>query len=393
MDERQVHDLLTSAAESVIPPADLPERAERQYRRRRARSQMLVTVVVVAVVGSGIATAAVIADGRTPAKPVRPTQTTRPRLPRTVDTRTFGSLAFVNATTGYGVATATSGQAVLAKTEDGARTWRALALVPPETGGLALAPRARSLVVWGQPGLYETSDDGAHWHKTLGYNAGNVVASASRIWATVQCAATEGCSNKLMVSRDGGLTWSRATERPTYVGAVATSTKTSSIAFVVELADRRATKWEVAGTKNGTTWTREPTPCADAEFPRLAVGGDGVSLMLVCAADARDHVYVSGNGGREWTETVPLPSEGRVGALSAFDGADSTFVVGKSTTVGPGWDKGPLVYPVLEQWAWKVRPQPVGDVRAFAFAPGAVMYFAASTGVWYQHNALRERRT
>ena len=195
-----------------------------------------------------------------------------------------------------------------------------------------------------------------------------------------------------MVSRDGGGTWSRATERPTYVGAVATSTKASSIAFVVELADRRATKWEVAGTKNGTTWTREPTPCADTEIPHLAVGGDGVSLMLVCAADAGDHVYVSGNGGRAWTETVPLPSAGRVGALSSF-GSDSTFVVGKSTAVGPGWDKGPLTYPTLDQWAYQPRPQPIGDVRAFAFAPGGVMYFAASTGVWYQHAGLRERRT
>jgi hypothetical protein len=196
-----------------------------------------------------------------------------------------------------------------------------------------------------------------------------------------------------MVSRDDGRTWTRATERPRYIAAVATSTKAPGIAYVAELPNARPNRWEIAGTTNGGRWMHALTPCPDFSGPLLAVGGDGTSLMLVCSFDASDRVFVSGNAGRTWTETVPLPSPGRVRAVASFNGADSTFVVGKNTTVGPGWDKGPLLYPVLDQWEWKARPQPVGDVWAFAFAPGAVMYFAASTGVWYQHNGLRERRT
>ena len=126
MDERQARELLTNVASDVVASEGLSERVERRYQRRRARSQGLAAAVVVALVGSGIAAAAMVSGKGSSTKPVNTSPTTRPRISATVDTRTFGALAFVDATTGYGVATATSGQTVLAKTEDGARTWHAV---------------------------------------------------------------------------------------------------------------------------------------------------------------------------------------------------------------------------------------------------------------------------
>jgi hypothetical protein len=60
MDEREVHELLRGAAETVQPSPDLPERAERRYRSRRARGRVIVVAVVVVLIGSGIATAVAI---------------------------------------------------------------------------------------------------------------------------------------------------------------------------------------------------------------------------------------------------------------------------------------------------------------------------------------------
>jgi len=393
MDERQAHELLTKAADEVVASAGLSERAERRYQRRRARSQMVATAVVVVLVGSGIATAAVVAGNRSSPRPVSPTPTTRPRVSLTVNTKTFGSLAFVNDATGYGVATTTSGQAVLAKTDDGARTWHALAVMPARTYAVTLAPPAVKLALWGPGGVWATNDDGTHVREILRGDVAGFLSSAQRMWATTRCGRGQRCSEELVASDDGGRTWTRAIPWPAYVDAVAVSPKSAKAAYVVELPVGSSGSPEIAYTANGATWTREPTPCPSSAGSQLAVGGDGVSLMLVCSVSARDRVFVSGNRGRTWTETVALPSKGRVSALSSYDGADSAFVVGLTATVRPGWANGPLTYPTLDQWAYKDRPQPIGDVRAFAFAPGAVMYFAASTGVWYDHDGVRLLRT
>ena len=81
-------------------------------------------------------------------------------------------------------------------------------------------------------------------------------------------------------------------------------------------------------------------------------------------------------------------------ALAPVEGTDSGFVVGKRTAVGPGWSKGPLDYPVLDQWRWQAHPQPIGDVYAFAAVPGG-MYFSSATGVYFEdhRSGLRELRS
>ena len=64
MDERDVRELLSRAAESVEADDDLSTRAERRYRRRRARGRAVTAAVVVVVVGVGLATAAVVGSDR-----------------------------------------------------------------------------------------------------------------------------------------------------------------------------------------------------------------------------------------------------------------------------------------------------------------------------------------
>jgi len=395
MDERDVRDLLANAAETVAPSPELPARAEQRYRRRRTRAQAAAAAVVVALFGSGIGAAALIAGNRTTA-PARPTPTPTPHISSAVDVKSFVSLAFVDATTGYGLSSA-DGRAVLAKTEDGARSWREVAPVRSGSLGVALAPhstdRSAGVFVWGPNGLSETSDDGARWRSALTGNVANVVSAANRMWATMSCTKSEPCINKLMTSDDGGFTWLHAAINPADVGSadvgsVAVSKSPGVVA--AELVSRTSKQWEIAQTKPGIQSIHGPTPCPASAVPRLAVGGDGSSLMLVCSVDTRDLVFVSADLGQSWTETVPLPPGGRVRALSSWDGSDATFEVGLS---GPGWEKGPLRYPVLGQWAWKDRPQPIGAVRAFALIPGGGSYFAAATGVWFDNGTVRELRT
>jgi hypothetical protein len=165
--------------------------------------------------------------------------------------------------------------------------------------------------------------------------------------------------------------------------------------FAVEIPTSDQTQWEVAYTADGHSWARNSTPCAESSGVHLAVGGNRLSLMLVCSVDAEDRVYVSSDRGATWTRTVALPPRGRVAALAAIEGTDASFVVGLRTAVGPGWSNGPLRYPVLDQWEWKVHPQPIGDVYAFASVPGAGTYFAAATGVYFDRDRTgkRELRT
>ncbi len=393
MDEREVRDLLANAAETVAPSPELPARAEQRYRRRRTRAQAAAAAVVAVVVGCGIGAAALIAANRTTA-PARPTPEPKPHISSAVDVKSFVSLAFVDATIGYGLSSA-DGRAVLAKTEDGARSWREVSPVRSGSLGVALAPhstdRSAGVFVWGPSGLSETSDDGASWRTALTGNVADVVSAANRIWATMSCTRSEPCTNKLMTSDDDGFTWLQVAIKAADVGAVAVSK--SPVAVVAELISRTSKQWEIAETKPGIERIDGPTPCPASAVPRLAVGGDGSSLMLVCSVDTRDLVFVSADLGHSWTETVSLPPGGRVRALSSWDGSDATFEVGLSSVVGPGWEKGPLRYPVLGQWAWKARPQPIGAVRAFGLIPGGGSYFAAATGVWFDDGNVRELRT
>src|SRR5262245_40971242 len=115
MDERRVRELLARAAGTVAVPDDLSVRAEQRYRRRRNRTRVLAGVLTVGVLAVGVAAAAIVGTGRSTGS--GPTISEHPSGLGAVNVRSFGSLAFVDATTGYGVAFA-GGRRVLAKTED-----------------------------------------------------------------------------------------------------------------------------------------------------------------------------------------------------------------------------------------------------------------------------------
>jgi len=385
MDEREVQAALARAAESVVGSDDLAARAERRYRMRRARGRVVSAAVVVCVIAAGLTTAALVRSNRS----ASPNPAELPAKLAAVDVKAFSSLAFVDADHGYGVAPTRPGQIALAKTDDGARSWRAAAVVPPETSFVAIAPRDDGLLAWGQGPVYRTTDDGAHWVATLP-DADHVAASHDRVWATTRCAPGESCNNRLVMSEDGGRTWNPVSLTAQWIGAIAVPERSSTSAFAVELPDRASTTWQVAGTIDGVTWSRVATPCRAAAIPRLAVGHNVASLMLVCSTDDADLVYVSPDRGAHWTKTVPLPPQGRVASIASV--SSGSFLVGKRTAVGPGWDKGPLGYPVLDQWEWKTHPQPIGDVYAFAPVPGAGVYFAASTGVYFDGDRTGQRQ-
>ena len=396
MDERELHDRLKDAADEVTASSGLASRAERRYLRRRARVRVVSGAVVVVLIGSGIATAAMIAGNRKSTNPAPDLTHLRPPT-GPVDVKAFSSLAFVSAVTGYGVTTVGTNNAVLVETQDGARTWRAVASMPPATTSVAVAPTTvrgpAPLVAWGTRDVWATRDAGRHWEVVL-RNAGNVVASPKRVWATARCGSGEPCNNKLMTSSNGSTWTSTDVRQPYYIGSVAVAPISVDVAFVAALGDRHSTRWEIDGTSADMRVTHLPTPCPASAVPLLAVGGNNFSLMLVCKFDARDRVFVSHDRGREWEETVALPAAGRVAVVSALDDdAGTMFMVGMGTAVGPGWSKGPLKYPVLDQWEWSARPQPIGDVRAIAVAQGAFLYFAASTGVYFDHGTVRELRT
>jgi photosystem II stability/assembly factor-like uncharacterized protein len=384
MDEREVHELLRGAAENVQPSLDLPDRAERRYKARRARGRVLVSAVVIALIGSGIATAMAISGGHSSPNVARPNPVT------SVDPDAFSSLAFVDATTGYGVETSRS-DALLAKTADGGRTWHAVAKMPKGTTRVELTgKRAASnavLLAWGD-GVYVSTDEGAHWERTLA-GAGVVAATPERIWASVSCAGfgPSSCRSRLAISDDSGRTWRDTTlVPPEGNGVTAIVAPALDTAYVVEMGVPRAI---ALTTDGGGSWQRRPLPCEAAW--KLAVGGDARTLMLVCSDALRRNwrVYFSHDEAKTWSAGPPLPPSSPVYSVGAI--GSSTFVVGLG-----GWTQGPLIGPLIDQWEVSTLPQPFGEVRAIDVVPGVGVFFASSaSGVWFRSddNSWERRST
>ncbi len=341
MDEREVRDLLKNAAASIAPSTDLSDRAEQRYRRRRARGRVVAAVVVLAIVGSGVATAEMVGNDHDAPKVVAPTSTL-PRRVEHVDPKEFASLAFRDATTGYGVAP-TELEPVLAKTEDGGRTWRAVGRMPRNADSISVMTERTdsgpSLLAWGS-GLYVSTDDGSHWKRTRSESIDQVAVVSDRVWATTFCVGLGHCSDAVAFSDDGGRTWHDAKLRPT-PGAATLVAAARDVVYVV-MPGRGG--WVIAKTSDGGShWTSEPTPCPGFTESTSLARNDRV-LLLACVGQpagltTMKRTFLSSDDGRTWKSGGQLGGSGAsvVALGSTFVANESRAGIFASTDDGRTW--------------------------------------------------------
>ena len=187
-----------------------------------SRRTMVGAIAAAAVLGSGAALATAVAATPTPPKTVKATRVTRQRGTLAPGSHiasgdVVGQRTFVNARTGFALATA--GQADYpAATTDGGKTWK--------TNGPALhlhaaqAPLAvtflgavnrKTVFAWGGGQVIDaTRDGGKTWYRAL-FTTGSPVAVvrdfSGHLLAFIQ--AGTGSSTVEYVSKDGGRTWRR----------------------------------------------------------------------------------------------------------------------------------------------------------------------------------------
>jgi photosystem II stability/assembly factor-like uncharacterized protein len=239
------------------------------------------------------------------------------------------SVAFVNLTIGYVLASVTTDNAceiAVEKTTDGGTTLGAAVPVAPcsllsrgPTGSVQLAVDDHGdAFVYGRA-LYATHDGGSTWQAVP--EPGQVLdveAVGSSVWMFVGQCRTPSCWLELIESTDGGVSWHQSPVEPPIL---ATTTDpqlvrtTSASAYVLTVPRRNAfgepdtvTIWYTPD--GGRSWMPHDLPCLiDAGDVVMTAAPDG-KLFAVCAAQPAagsqpKSVVVSTNAGVTWSPAGP----------------------------------------------------------------------------------------
>jgi photosystem II stability/assembly factor-like uncharacterized protein len=299
-------------------------------RRRRVRGRVFVGALVIVFVGSGIATAQMVATDDDSPRVVAPASTTAMRGTRAVaETKTTTipsgpidlgftrSLSFVNANVGF----ALNGR-YLIRTEDGGRTWRRISRLENDMIHFATASDG---VASGNGPTRITRDGGARW-APLAEPAGYLVLgwTSGRLWATSPCAARPCAPQPLSVSDDVGRTWRRVGPAVPGDQAAPVVTTSGSTTYVLEARSGSVNRVMrlLATDDGGATWRHSSVPCAQGD--RRFLAATDVSLLLVCpgaaysGVDQRKPAFLSTDGGHSWTRAPAEIGAGNVAQLTSF---------------------------------------------------------------------------
>lgn len=197
------------------------------------------------------------------------------------------------------------------RTDDGGQTWTPVPdTCPPYTlYAVDFTSAERGFAAGGsipfigaRTGILETDDGGVHWHPVYdakgALSAGPVThlafSSASQGWAwggTCKMGQNGPCPGSVMVSRDGGRTWSR-----TGVGALALS-----VAGGVAWAQGGYQTGLRRSSDGGATWSAQPLRLpSTARFEMLETALNAVWLTT------QGGTFRSSGGGTTWVRAGPL---------------------------------------------------------------------------------------
>lgn len=295
------------------------------------------------------------------------TTTTRPvtkapglnPIPRGATLRTI-TVAFVNLTIGYVLASVTKGKAceiAVEKTNDGGATLGAAVPVAPcsqftqgLTGSVRMAVDDHGdAFVYGKV-LYATHDGGSRWRAVP--EPGQVLdveAVDSSVWMFVGQCKTPSCFVVLMESTDGGTSWHRSPVEPPIL---ATTTdprlvRVSTVSAYVLTVPRRNAFGEPDTVPmwftpdGGRSWVQHDVSCPIDSSDVVMAAAPGGELFAVCAAEPAagsqpKSVVVSTNRGATWSSAGPCTTtilKGECTAKSLILGYLGTLVSAAPTVV------------------------------------------------------------
>jgi hypothetical protein len=240
------------------------------------------------------------------------------------------SASFVSAQTGFVLGARGCSmlpcQALLEKTVNGGKTWTSVKapkvdLVPPFTTTPASAvdavrfENARDGWLFG-PGLWATTDGGAHWHKASIKGAVVALAAADGVvYASVQPALGGLSAARLRESKVGSSAWTLVKNvRP--AAALTVSGHSAWAGIAPELSTT---------TDSGKHWSKLPFNCpASALTPSAIAAASARDVAIACSDQSYPkpglsikEVFSSANGGRTFRKTAGQPAEaGQVIALA-----------------------------------------------------------------------------
>jgi photosystem II stability/assembly factor-like uncharacterized protein len=253
---------------------------------------------------------------------------------------------------------------VVFATTDGGRTWkRSAALrVPSLASQVSFADPEHGFLMLGSGGamgeeqvwLYRTADAGRHWSLaaespadgavTAGQGSGRIplvcdksgleFPTASTGWIASTCNA--GLANALLVSRDGGASWSNQSLPLPSATCAETACYVSGPRFagglgLVTVESVPGTPALLATRNLGRSWQRIALP-AGLVYPQITFfsATQGVLVAGATQGSFQSTFYTTANGGQTWTPV-------RQGADFNKIGVDIDFT---STTKGYAWTNG-----------------------------------------------------
>jgi len=396
MDEREIHDQLAGAAETIAPTSDLATRAESRYLRRRTRVRVVGAAVVIALIASGVTTAAIVSRKTTntirPA--VAPTTTNPSAVPRTtiangasgVDFNQLNNLSFVDAMTGFGLLQDSDSQTGIIRSDDGGRSWRRVGTLDTFEQFVHFENHSDG-VAWGTGPLELTTDGGVHWRAVDGPVDNQLAWSDGRLWAMTPCVQSTPCGSRpVLTSDDAGRIWQPTAPLQQGLGPAYLIAGSRSNAYVAEPASdaQSVTAWQLALTHDGgASWTYRSVPCPSFTVsPSLAF--NGTTLLLLCEGEpagttGMSQLLASTDDGRTWVPRCQCLGDAGVSSVGSTFLADfGRGGIESSTDDGRTWHSPAFV---------------VGDTASLsASVPGVGIWLyivrSTSNGIWFSADGV-----
>jgi photosystem II stability/assembly factor-like uncharacterized protein len=207
-------------------------------------------------------------------------------------------------------------RAVLATTNDGGETWRALGS-PGLPGGVLRFASPSDGWLLGERVLV-THDGGATW--TEGAPLRNVQALervGTDVWVIQgSCAVVGPCDYQLLISSDVGRTWQAATVQPEIAGYGARLVRAGPQDTWIISGGGELPRYLLATHDGGSTWQELSIPCTNSGGHVVAV--DAAHLWFLCssipgAGSEPKWLYTSSDGGETWQLVAETSWPGFVG--------------------------------------------------------------------------------